>query len=1144
MAAFVKFERVSVLCLLLLALAVNLVLGQQDYSCSPSKPCKLGCCGKNNVCGMGPDYCSKEKCISNCDSKSECNPGWGKEWSTRDKCPLNVCCSKFGFCGTTKDFCGSKKVSSPTCAGGTSANKRVIGYYEGWAHTKKCGGLSPEKLLYGAYTHLNYAFAFVNPSTFEIANMQDSDDEYMPRLTALKNYNPGLKVWVAVGGWSMNDPDQPTKKTFSQLAASPEHQKTFAKSLLSLMDKYGFDGVDLDWEYPVAEERSGVPEDFDNYVTFLKNLRGYLGFKGLSITLPASYWYLQHFDIKNMEQHLDWFNVMSYDLHGTWDGTNPYLGAYVNAHTNLTEIDTALNLLWRNDIKPEKVIMGMGFYGRSFTLSNPSCATAGCGFRAGGNPGKCSSSAGTLMYSEIKDIVDSGKAKVTTDKDSAVKIVTFGEDQWVSYDDEETLRMKMDYANKRCLGGIMVWAASTDDDDGTAIRALSKAAGRNDIVAKHVAAARSNDASKCVWGECGASCPAGLVPVASGKGNKDVLGIELGCNKSSRPFCCPAKDAPTCKWKGSNGLCGNTKGGRCSGNEVEIAAKTDGCFTGHKSLCCSKTSTDDNFSACKWFGAAPICATAAAASVLLNVPLTAGFSFASYGCGKEKDKPKELTTGKQGEGGQKSCLYNGGFKSYCCPQDPPWKDCKWRSGHTTWVQWKELIAGPLISALVDFSVDCKSGCEPGEVTVATDSFGCRSGTYSYFCCADPNFKEPPKVDYKLCFPPKNNPYLSHEKDAEAEEKNMYLETSAFDKGCAATHETKALRRALRSNATHGLDNSLLLGDQQLRALDERSLDTRGARAKNPMKLCNKIRSSNVDLYFQAHQSGSLIFKTTRAAYTVASAGVCAVPGIAALTKLDSSVNWVTEHVFEKQEFRDAMQSMIDGVTAKGNALKAGAIPFSVFDNNGLFQSNWPQGFSPSLSIIKSWSGTIADAFTGLLGRTSDAGLDNAYISNLQVCDEDFNAYKATIVAGVDFISQKLWDTVTDQEERVGMLTDIVDTFEYREFPKVIASYKSVYDNMVILWGDFAKLYTQSTGANYDFAGAYKEAVRDNLEYQVEYAQETFRTLLATSITYWNSNAATRRYSAQVVKDQQTKLAGFKTNLKSVISLPIAKMAPP
>lgn len=125
---------------------------------------------------------------------------------------------------------------------------------------------------------------------------------------------------ISIGGWSMNDADQPTKDTFSALAASSSAQSKFFNSLVNFMSTYGFDGVDIDWEYPVAPERSGKLADFANYVSFIKNLKNALGSGGhkygLTLTLPSSYWYMQNFDIKALEPTVDWFNLMSYDLHG------------------------------------------------------------------------------------------------------------------------------------------------------------------------------------------------------------------------------------------------------------------------------------------------------------------------------------------------------------------------------------------------------------------------------------------------------------------------------------------------------------------------------------------------------------------------------------------------------------------------------------------------------------------------------------------------------------------------------------------------------------------------------------------------------------------------------------------------------------
>jgi chitinase len=100
---------------------------------------------------------------------------------------------------------------------------------------------------------------------------------------------------------------------------------------------------------------------------------------------------------------------MSYDIHGAWDIDNKWTGPTLNSHTNLTEIQGALDLLWRNNIHPDKVVLGLAFYSRSFTLTDPSCSEPGCKISSGGNPGKCSSTTGVLLNPEIDEIIKQKK---------------------------------------------------------------------------------------------------------------------------------------------------------------------------------------------------------------------------------------------------------------------------------------------------------------------------------------------------------------------------------------------------------------------------------------------------------------------------------------------------------------------------------------------------------------------------------------------------------------------------------------------------------------------------------------------------------------------------------------------------------------
>jgi chitinase len=108
------------------------------------------------------------------------------------------------------------------------------------------------------------------------------------------------------------------------------------------------DMTDFDWEYPGADDRGGSEEDGVNYTALLRELQEAISASGreyiVTFTAPTSYWYLRHFDLKNMEQYVSWINLMSYDLHGVWDSSNP-IGNIVLSHTNLTEIDLALDLV-------------------------------------------------------------------------------------------------------------------------------------------------------------------------------------------------------------------------------------------------------------------------------------------------------------------------------------------------------------------------------------------------------------------------------------------------------------------------------------------------------------------------------------------------------------------------------------------------------------------------------------------------------------------------------------------------------------------------------------------------------------------------------------------------------------------------------
>lgn len=154
----------------------------------------------------------------------------------------------------TPEFCGDKKVPRPTCNAATHPIGRVIGYYyEGWAVHRVCKRMIPENIPMGVYTHINFAFGSIDPVTFEAIPASAGDTDLWRRVISLKRLDPNLRIWLAIGGWTFNDDNQPTRTTFSDIVLSPQNSLTFIRSIIKLLVTYGFDGVDLDWyDAPLA----------------------------------------------------------------------------------------------------------------------------------------------------------------------------------------------------------------------------------------------------------------------------------------------------------------------------------------------------------------------------------------------------------------------------------------------------------------------------------------------------------------------------------------------------------------------------------------------------------------------------------------------------------------------------------------------------------------------------------------------------------------------------------------------------------------------------------------------------------------------------------------------------------------------------
>lgn len=412
--------------------------------------------------------------------------------------------------------CGSATPATPTATTAPTPvpldvepGKMVVGYYPQWVADR---GYRVADIPATQLTHINYAFASVSEEGDCVLGDPAADtgrsytaDESVSgqadasgpdalhgnfnQLKQLKAKYPHLKVLISVGGWTWSE-------NFSDAALSDASRQKFAKSCIDLyLKQYKgvFDGIDVDWEYPVSGGlSSGRPEDKHNFTLLMAELRRQLDDLGaadgthylLTIAAPGGSSVEQRYERSDYIQYLDWVNLMTYDLHGTWETTTnfnaPLYQPANDPGDSSLNVDAVVQDYLASGIPAEKLVLGMPFYGHGWKdvghtdngLYQPSSGAA-----------KGKYDLGSFTYRELKEEYFEDYKRYWNAEAQVPWLYSLERATFISYDDPESIAAKAGYASDKGLAGVMIWElAQGDDDMMDAIRQGFQAGGLEHIV--------------------------------------------------------------------------------------------------------------------------------------------------------------------------------------------------------------------------------------------------------------------------------------------------------------------------------------------------------------------------------------------------------------------------------------------------------------------------------------------------------------------------------------------------------------------------------------------------------------------------------------------------------------------------------------
>jgi chitinase len=323
-------------------------------------------------------------------------------------------------------------ILAASIANGQITGRAVVGYYPDWSK----GAYPHTAIPYKNLTHVVQSFLIPNAD----GSLGGTSGFAYPGLIQSAHL-AGVKVIVSLGGWGQSD-------GFSPMAADTAVRHRFVSNIVAFCIANGYDGVDLDWEYPATTA------DRSNLTLLVHEIRQAFNaltpYRSISLAVPAGNWSGKWFDFAAMVADIDWYGIMTYDFYGSWSTTSgPNSPLYGNWSTNTQGwIDDSFTYYSITRAIPKaKLLVGVPFYGWVFNSSTMYGPSTG---------------ASQKPYQTIAPYLSQGWTRSWDSQGQIPYMINPGATQVISYEDTASIASKCDYVLQKGIPGVIIWAIGQD----------------------------------------------------------------------------------------------------------------------------------------------------------------------------------------------------------------------------------------------------------------------------------------------------------------------------------------------------------------------------------------------------------------------------------------------------------------------------------------------------------------------------------------------------------------------------------------------------------------------------------------------------------------------------------------------------------